>query len=151
MKSRLDYVTPIGRRTLLSVVQRRDPAKSMGFPYEPVVAEPAQWPAGDRWQARRRLAAPLRAIVRGVSGLVNLLLIGPLNRLATLIEGQPLVWWCEMEGWREVRGWRDKRPRTKWWVYEGPITPSIRAMFKAHPERFADCSAEMLNALRAGQ
>lgn len=151
MKSRLDYVAPAGRRALLTFPQRLDPARPMGFPYEPVIAEPAQWPAGEDWQARRRAAAPLRAIVRGVSALVNRAVIGPLNRLATRIEGQPLVWWCEMAGWREKHGWRDQHPRTRWWVYEGEITPSIRQMFAEHPERFADCSDEMLAALRAGQ
>ncbi len=151
MKSRFDYVAPIGRRTTLTLPQRLDPQTDYGWPYEIVVAEPARWPAGDRWQARRRLASPLRWLVKMVSAAVNRLIIAPLNRLATFIEGQPLVWWCVMEGWREVHGWREQRPRTQWFVYEGPITPAIRAMFKAHPERFADCSTEMLNALRAEQ
>lgn len=145
MTSRFD-LPPEGRRHLFALLCRLDPESGMGFPYEAVIAEPARWPAGNRWRARRRMAAPLRVIGRWIDRA----LILPLSRLATLIEGQPLVWWCPMEGWEERRGWRAQQPRTQWWIYSGPITPAIRQMFVEHPERFADCTPDMLYRLRTG-
>lgn len=146
-KSRFAYARPQGRRLLLVFPVRLVPEKPKGFPYEAVIAEPARWPATN-WQRRLRLARPFRVLAAAIDGAARLF-SGPLYRLATDIEGQPLVWWCEMDGWQQKFGWRDGRGCLRW-VYEGEVTPAIRQMFADHPERFQDCSPAMLYQLRAG-
>lgn len=143
--SRLRYPKPAGRITRLAFPRRLNPERPVEWPYDVVVAAAAPWPAGKAWKKRRAMAAPVRAVA-GLIAEVAQRLNAPLHRLATLIEGQPLVWECEMVGWRE----RFRSGRLIW-VYEGEITPAIRQMFAEHPERFEHCAPALLSTLRLGR
>lgn len=114
------------------------------WPYRFEEVLPARWPARDEAQ-RARLALPLRWLARLVHRLGN-----RLGMLAMFVEGRPLGRVVECEGWVQKRGMREGHWRSCW-VYEGQVTPAIREMFAAHPERFADSSPAVLYQLRVGQ
>lgn len=110
------------------------------WPYRFEVVVPARWPSRDEAK-RARLALPLRGLARLVHRLGN-----RIGLVALAVEGRPLGRVVECEGWsqRHVNGgWR--------WVYSGPVTPAIRAMYAEHPERFEHSAPALLYTLRCGQ
>lgn len=130
----------------MTLLRRLNREKPTTWPYHFVEVVPARWPAKD-WQRRRRYAQLVSTVVRMVQSLLDTML-DPIRALAVDIEGQPLGIIEVQPGWRTF--YRTQKPG--WvWVYDGPITPELRAMFAEHPERFADCAPALLSTLRLGQ
>lgn len=133
-----------GRRRIGHFPIRFNPSRrAPEWPFEYVLATPARWPAKN-WRLRRTLAKPLRWLEQGIRKAAAAL-TRPLDQVASLIEGQPLVWFCQAMGWRQTRDADGNRV----WVYSGPVTPELVEMFRAHPQRFAQCRPELLAELRA--